>query len=129
MTGKQIGLNAAARINKILNEMRNQCADDPKALIEAASVLSRLFSLTNEDAPLTQVLRQMRRDAIGAMSEAGLSDAQIADRIGMSRSRVQQIRTTASEGARKAAERGRRPALAPTPVPAQADTLPVFEVA
>lgn len=125
MNGKRIGLETAARMNVVLNEMRDACAGDPEALIEAASVVSHLLSLSNEDAPLTQVIRRMRVDAICELAAQGLSDQRIADKLGMSRSRVQQLRTSRSEGARKGLERPRK-----APVRATVeDTLPGFDAA
>lgn len=134
MDGKQIGLDTAARINVLINEMREACAGDPIALIEAASVVSHLLSMSNEDAPVTQVIREMRREAILALAARGLSDEKIRQEllsrgIDISRSRVQQIRTNASEGERKkyGLAGGRRKPTKQQPVPM--DTLPGFDAA
>lgn len=97
MDGKRIGLTACAAINEVIAQMEAQCGNNPTATALAAEVVLRHLSMSKTDAPVTQVLRAIRRQAVLTLHEQGNSEKEIARTLGISRARVLQLRTSTVE--------------------------------
>lgn len=121
--GKQVGIAHVAKMRELFAEMVAACNGDPEVILVATGFFGRAMSLSNEDSPLTQDNRAVLRSAAIALhDEAGWSDQKIAELLGVSRSRVQGLRSSEREGARKSEQSGyRKPA--PTRRPVEMDTL------
>lgn len=104
--GARIGRETVGSINALISEMETACQGDPEALAVATGIVLRHLvhtGGTGHYVPADEALKRLRAAAIQAMRASGLTWAAIGERLGISRTRAEDLAKPSRARAARAA--------------------------